>query len=96
MEYVPTPIFYASLKRDTKLVDSKEYLLNLKRESYSLLIIIYSDNRICFKLKDINKLSAFYYTKEYKYDEIIKHLQLNKSHYEDLSKIHLFWKNNTK
>ena len=91
MEYVPTPIFYASLKRDTKLVDSKEYLLNLKGESYSLLIIIYSDNRICFKLKDINKLSAFYYTKEYKYDEIIKHLQLNKNHYEDLSKILLYF-----
>ena len=91
MEYVPTPIFYASLKRDTKLVDSKEYLLNLKGESYSLLIIIYSDNKICFKLKDINKLSAFYYTKEYKYDEIIKHLQLNKNHYEDLSKILLYF-----
>lgn len=92
MDYAPLPNLYTKPKGEIKLIDSKEYILYLNNESYVLLIKTYSDNRICFELKNKNNLTLYYYSEEFIYDEIIELLLLHKAQYEDLSKIMTFFK----
>ena len=93
MEYIEAPTPYLKPKKETevKIIDSKNYELNLGENAYSLLMETDSEDKLHFKLNNPNKLSLTTYEKIYKYDEILNLLLLHKAQYEDLSKIFLFF-----
>ena len=72
-----------------QLIDYKKYVLQLDEDFYTLLIELYN-NVLCFKLNSHN-LSLNYYTKEYTYEDILNLLSLQKTNYEDLKKIFIFF-----
>jgi chaperonin cofactor prefoldin len=96
MEYVdaPTPVMKPVVQKKEEpkslINDSKLYELNFGSNLYSLLVEIYSDEKIKFNLRERNKLSLFYYIKDYQYKEILDILGLNKNRYENISKIFEF------
>ena len=89
MDYIPPP--YAKPKKENKLINLKEYELNLGEEPYSLLIWINSNDMICFELNNKQNLYLYNYTKEFSYDEIIELLRFHRGLYGDLSKIMQFF-----
>ena len=50
----------------------------------------HSNNVITLKLQQTNKLSYYYYFKEYNYDKLLNLLFLNKSFYNNIPKIYQF------
>ena len=53
--------------------------------NYKLKIDVYSDQTIHFYIKPTNKISIYYYEKEYTLDEIINMLLLVKNIYSDIT-----------
>ena len=72
------------------LINSKKYEMKLDQDSYLLLMEIYSNDKLCFKLRKSNNIQLYQYSNEYKYEDILNLLLLHKKHYEDLSKIFIF------
>ena len=89
-DFVGAPTPFIPEKPKVKLIDSKNYELNIREVYYSLLIELYSDQKVCFKIKELNNLSLYHYFKEFKYDDILNILLLHKNQYEDVSKIFHF------
>ena len=89
-DFVGAPTPFIPEKPKAKLIDSKNYELNIREVYYSLLIELYSDQKVCFKIKELNNLSLYHYFKEFKYDDILNILLLHKNQYEDVSKIFHF------
>ena len=58
-----------------KLMDKKEYELNIDKQKYKLIIEIFK-NEIIFKLKKANYIAFIYYTKTFTYDELSNKLNL--------------------
>ncbi len=52
---------------------------------------LYSDNRMYFRLRQINNLSFYYYKNNYDYENITKLLFLLKDHYDDICKVFKFY-----
>ena len=73
------------------LINSKNYEIKLDNDTYSLLMEIYSNDKLYFKLRKSNNIQLYQYIKEYKYNEILNLLLLHKKHYENLSKIFIFF-----
>lgn len=67
------------------------YELSLDYDTYLLIMKTLPDNKIHFKIRQINNLSFFYYEREYKYEEITKIFFLEKNYYDSISKIFKFY-----
>ena len=74
-----------------KLIQSKKYQLKHGEEVYYLLLDIYSDNNIYFKLRKANSLSLFQYTNKLNYNNITELFLLQKEFYKDLTKVLVFF-----
>ena len=85
----PTP--FKILNNQEKLIQSKIFELKCEEQNYCLLLEIYSDNNIYFKLRESNKLSLYYYLNKYNYEDITKYFLLQKEHYTDLKKVFNFF-----
>ena len=59
----------------SKLMDKKEYELNIDKQKYKLIIEIFK-NEIVFKVKKTNYIAFIYYTKTFTYDELSNQLNL--------------------
>lgn len=80
------PIFETPEK---EIENSKEYELKLNKDIY-LLNMSKDSDIIHFNVKQINELSYYNYENEYKYDELIKKLLLQKEDYDNINTIFYF------
>ena len=71
-------------------LEVKEYELKLGADTYLLKMENHSNDLITFNVIQINKLSNYHYFKEYNYDKLLNLLFLNKSFYNNISKIYQF------
>ena len=85
----PTPFFMQDYQ--FKLIESKKYELKIGEEIYSLLLEIYSDNNIYFKLRKTNNSSFYHYMNKFNYNDITQLFLLQKEHYKDMQKIFHFF-----
>ena len=85
----PTP--FKILNNQEKLIQSKIFELKCEEQNYCLLLEIYSDNNIYFKLRESNKLSLYYYLNKYNYEDITKLFLLYKEYYTNISKVFHFF-----
>ena len=70
---------------------SKEYELNLDKDTYSLKIEVISKEKMSFYLRQINNISYTYYYHEYNYETLVKELVLPAQHYDNIEKIYKFY-----
>ena len=63
MEAINAPNFDREIKKN--LTDSKEYDFKINENNYKLKIDVYSNKTIHFYIKPTNKISIYYYEKEY-------------------------------
>ena len=70
-----------------ELNNIRQYDLKLNKDIYKLIIEISSNNDILFSLRQTNNISFIYYEKKYKYEDILKHLNLEKNKYNNILKI---------
>ena len=68
------PVKLEQIKKDKsrKIIESKTYGLLLQKDEYELVINIYSDSFIEFKLMQKNNISSSYYIEEYNLENINK------------------------
>ena len=78
-------------KEDVQLKETKEYELNFNKDTFLLTIELLSNEKISFKIRQINNISFIYFYKEYSFNDLIKHLLLPIQHYDDISKIFKFY-----
>ena len=76
-------------KIQRKLIELKKYEIKYEQDIYLLIIEMYSDDNICFKLRKNNNLSLYQYTNKYSYNDMIKLFLLQKEYYNDMSKIYI-------
>ena len=69
------------------VIETKKYILNLDKDTYSLIIETFSNGDINFNVRQNNNISLSYYTKTYKFDEILQKLYLFKQHHDNITKI---------
>ena len=91
MESSDAPTPFLIQKNQFKIIESKKYELKYENEEFSLLMEIYSDDNIYFKLRKSKNLSLYEYSNKHNYNEITKLFLLQKEHYKDLSKIFHFF-----
>ena len=84
----PTPI---DINNKPSLLESKEYELKLDNDTYLLKMELNLNEQINLNLRKVNNLSFYCYSKEYKYDSLLKLLLLNKDYYDNISKIYNFF-----
>ena len=79
----------------SSLIKSREYeyKLNNEEDSYSLLMELYANNYICFKLRKINDLSSNYYFNKFNYDEMMKIFVLKKEFFSGMKTLFKFCDN---
>ena len=87
METTNTPNFESNPELDKNVIQSKEYEFKIKENKFKVIIDIYSNQTIHFYAIQLNKLSMYYYEKEFTYDEIIRNLILVKDLYKDISSV---------
>ena len=68
-----------------------EIKLNNEEDIYSLIMETYSDNKISFKAKKKDDCCYNMFTNEFKYEELLKKLLLQKEYYDNISKIFKFY-----
>ena len=76
--------------QENKLIESAKDEFKIEDETLNLIIELNSDNKIYFKLINLNNISLYYYMNVYNYEDIIKLLNLDKEHYKDLKIIFKF------
>lgn len=79
------------LTLEKELIKHNNYELNTENGTYILLIEIYSDDTILFKLNQTNVLTNIQYKKEFKYEVMINNILYSlKAIYPDISKVFEF------
>jgi len=73
------------------IIETKEYELKLNNDIYILKLEIDSNNKIYFKLRQINNISYYNYYNEFTYEELINILCLPSKIYENMNKIFIFY-----
>ena len=91
MESINAPNCDTNQQIQKTVTESKEYEFQINEDNYKLKIDVYSNQTIHFYIKQTNKISIYYYEKEYTYDEITKILLLVKDYYNDISKVFKFY-----
>ena len=89
MEEKETP-YPIEINNNNNLLEIKEYELNMNNDIYLLKMELKLNDIISLKIRQINDLSFYYYSKDYKYDNLAKLLLLNKDYYDNISKIYKF------
>ena len=74
-----------------KLIQTKEYNYQIKADTFKLKIDAYSNQTIHFYLKQTNKISIYYYEKNFTYDQILNTLNLSKKINDDIIKVFAFY-----
>ena len=70
------------------IVIRNQYLLKLESTSFKLTIEInIKNNTLTFKLRQVDNLSYYHYVSEFNYEDIIKHLNLEKNDFKDIKNI---------
>ena len=88
IEEAPSPININNKKYN--ILESKEYELKLDNDIYLLKMELKLNDIISLNIRKINDLSFYYYSKEYKYDNLTNLLLLNKDYYDNITKIYKF------
>ena len=73
-----------------EISETKNYKLYLNNDTFLLVIETSSNGDINFKVKQINIITRYYFSKKYSFEEILKKLYLYKDLYESISKILIF------
>ena len=73
-----------------KLINSRKYETNYGEDIYSLLLEMYSNDTISFKLKKINDLSLYQYANRYNYNQLVKLLSMQNENYKNMDQIFVF------
>ncbi len=91
----PAPIYDEKLEKNmnNKLKIDKSFELNYNNDIYLLLIEKISEKKIKFEIRQINKISFYYYENIFGYEEITKILLLEKNYYDNIDKIFKFYEN---
>ena len=74
-------------QQENKIIETKNYHLNLNEDKCLLSIDLYSNDSIEFKVCNISNINILFYSERYMYLELIKSLLLSKEHYENAKKI---------
>lgn len=74
-----------------KTLESREYELIMNNDTYSLKIELLPNEKISFKIRQINNLSLYYYYNEYGYDELMKNLIIPAQNYDNIEKVFKFY-----
>ena len=91
MEAIEITTPYTNPKYKLQIINSKKYELRFEEEYYSLIMDVHSNNKLYFILRVSDNLSIYQYIKEYKYEELLNLLALDKKSYPDLNKIFIFF-----
>ena len=91
MEAINNQSFETNKEINKNLTHSQEYDFKINDDNYKLTINVYSNQTIHFYIKQTNKITIYYYEKEYTYDEITKTLILIKDYYNDIMKVFNFY-----
>ena len=73
-----------------KLIDARKYEINVGEDNYSLILEMYSNDTISFKLRKINCLSLYQYSNRYNYKQLVKIFSTQKEKYRNLDQIFTF------
>ena len=73
-----------------KLIDARKYEINFGEDNYSLILEMYSNDTISFKLRKINGLSLYQYSNRYNYKQLVKIFLTQKEKYRNLDQIFTF------
>ena len=76
MEALNEPKFDNIDEGGKNIIQTKEYDYQINADTYALRITAYSDQTMHFYLKQTNKMSAYYYEKNFTYDQIINRFNL--------------------
>ena len=71
-------------EKEIKIEDFKIFILVLNDNTYELILEYWSNEKIIIKLRQINILSYYIYTKVYKYDDLLVKFKLNKEDKKDI------------
>ena len=77
--------------QDSEPLETKEYELNLNKDTYLLKMQLSKHEKISFKIRQTNNLFFYYYYKEFGYEELRKALSLPVEHYNNISKVFKFY-----
>ena len=77
--------------QDSEPLETKEYELNLNKDTYLLKMQLSKHEKISFKIRQTNNLFFYYYYKEFGYEELRKALSLPVEHYDNISKVFKFY-----
>ena len=77
---------------EPEIIETKKYEMKLNEDIYMLIMDMYSNENINFKISPKNDLlSKANFSKVYSYEELIKKLILHKEHYDNISKVFKFY-----
>ena len=79
-----------SFIKPIKLTNSRNYELNFGENNYSLIMEMYSNDTINFKVRKLNDLSLYQYVNRYNYNELIKILKMQNENYKNIDQIFTF------
>ena len=76
------------LSKENEIINyHRQYELKLNDEYYNLIIDTISKNIIAFKMRQSHFISFTFYYAEYKYDDLLNQLTLEKNNYKDVNKL---------
>ena len=76
------------LSKENEIINyHRQYELKLNDELYNLIIYTISKNIIVFKMRQSHFISFTFYYAEYKYDDLLNQLTLEKNNYKDVNKL---------
>ena len=84
----PEPeIYEENIKNQNDANNRNKYELTLNNDIYTLLIETLSKENILFNLRQTNFISYTYYSKKYKYNDLLKLLNLSDKNYGNINSI---------
>lgn len=86
-----TPKEHKIYNKEKEMIKEKEYTIDNNNILYKLKMMVNDNEILSFKLKQINKLSDFYYFKNYNYEEIKKELNLEEEKFQNINEIFYFF-----
>lgn len=84
-------ISLSPVTQESEPLETKEYELNLNKDTYLLKMQLNQHEKISFKIRQTNNLSFYYYYKEFGYEDLRKALSLPVEHYDNISKVFKFY-----
>ena len=79
-----------SFMKPLKLTNSRNHELNFGENTYSIIMEMYSNDIISFKVRKLNDLSLYQYINRYNYNQLIKIFKMQNENYRNLDQIFTF------